>query len=690
MIESEKPELGEFIIGFCSRAGIDPEADIFGNSDLVKEGFSLTIGKLLQIVIRQNFGPVLSFLREDTESKRAEFKMFRDVFKVDIESIPSKVLSDYLKEARLLFRYGLFYTDIITTSELYLNITDFAYSDAPFFYIGGPGMGKKTIARMSYDLSPRNNNEFASLDCSELSEEELFSLLSGVDAPDDTGAKTKHQGLIEKTSERTLFLYGLEDVSPRFKKTFLKLANKELYFRSADSEMRRADLRLICAINYKPNVQYPADYNYEDSRDSQIKFEIGERFTGKFRDLVELKHIPQNIPLIIYLYSEKVKKQKNFTQNIKFPHILIHYWLNAQRWPDNYRQLGNTIEDYVGKYIEFVEIKPSVLGATDKKSIEKEPELYSALLDLTPDKEFKSYIGLSQLRPFDILDHCTVATTPFIIFRTRYYDSRKNKWDFNTNPKIIGDVNYFYRRQITHLQLEEQSEQISRRDFEQISFPPPNGKLVWPGKGKPLLRLIPESDIGKPIPSSFKKEEKANKDQEIPRYPITDFNKIKAEIDNDGYAVTRIELIPKGDSEIPPLIIGPFVNTNTQEFTFLLFLIYERKDQDKDWLYRILRYEDKLKFDRFKIISKCCGLSNKQIEHKGWWNDSNRISWVAKSINEKAGKSGLNGELVERYELIQFSQFQPPRKKSGKQKRSYRINSSLPKAAIKNLNKIKI
>ncbi len=352
MARKVKLTLNEYVIGFCNRSGISPEADIFVDSVLAKEGFSLTIKKLLKIAIRQNFGPALTFIREEKENERQEFGRFRRCYDVKITSILDSTLSNYIEQSKAPIKYKLFITDFPVARDIHTRFVGDIYQNSHIYFIGGPGMGKRILARLSHDCSSRSDNEFFFLDCFNLQEDEIIAKLLGYKNVNDDDIPPKGIGLIEKAHGTSLFLYGLRHASEEFRDFLSSLYGANAISWSQE-DVRQADTRIICAIPYEDEGMYPPDIHYRDSEDWKIKTEIATNVLGLPFHLVELKHVPQNIPLIIYLYSEKLKKNRDFPAHILFPHILIRYWLKYKKWLRNYEELICEIESYTLKFMDL-------------------------------------------------------------------------------------------------------------------------------------------------------------------------------------------------------------------------------------------------------------------------------------------------------------------------------------------------
>ena len=129
------------------------------------------------------------------------------------------------------------------------RISEVAPLDIPVMITGESGTGKEVVARCIHEFSRRSKGSFTAVNCAGLSpgliESELFGHAQGA----FTGAsKTKH-GYFEITDGGTLFLDEIGDLPLELQSKLLRVLDRGEYFRVGETELRRADVRIVCATN---------------------------------------------------------------------------------------------------------------------------------------------------------------------------------------------------------------------------------------------------------------------------------------------------------------------------------------------------------------------------------------------------------------------------------------------------------
>jgi hypothetical protein len=153
-------------------------------------------------------------------------------------------------------------------------------------------------------------------------------------------------------------------------------------------------------------------------------------------------------------------------------------------------------------------------------------------------------------------------------------------------------------------------------------------------------------------------------------YSIEEYDSVEVYITVEGIAENKIYLIPKENSGAPKKTLE-FQNSSTNEYIFLLFLIYERKSQGEYWLDR-LRSSIISKgeiYAKFIDVLKWCGLSEHDIGESTkniWWFQREKRRELKRQILKKAN---LEGEIVRKTKWLGHSG-------------NYELNPCLKKASI--------
>ena len=131
-------------------------------------------------------------------------------------------------------------------------ITAVARSDQPVLLVGETGTGKELLARQAHTLS-QQAGAFVPVNCALLSGELLESALFGHNRGAFTGALAAKQGLVESADGGTLFLDELCDTPPRVQAALLRFLESGEFRRVGETQLRRADLRLVAATQLDPD-----------------------------------------------------------------------------------------------------------------------------------------------------------------------------------------------------------------------------------------------------------------------------------------------------------------------------------------------------------------------------------------------------------------------------------------------------
>jgi DNA-binding NtrC family response regulator/Tfp pilus assembly protein PilF len=114
---------------------------------------------------------------------------------------------------------------------------------------GETGTGKELIARTIHTLSSRLERPFLAVNCGALRADLALSQLFGHRKGAFTGAHADGVGLVEAAHGGTLFLDEVGELPPDVQVTLLRFLESGEYLRLGESQVRRADVRMIAATN---------------------------------------------------------------------------------------------------------------------------------------------------------------------------------------------------------------------------------------------------------------------------------------------------------------------------------------------------------------------------------------------------------------------------------------------------------
>jgi transcriptional regulator with GAF, ATPase, and Fis domain len=122
-------------------------------------------------------------------------------------------------------------------------------SQASVLLLGESGTGKELAARAVHEASARAARPLVVVDCASLPETLFESELFGHGRGAFTGAHAARAGLVETAQGGTLFLDEVGDIPLAMQIKLLRLLESGTYRRVGQSELRRADIRLVAATH---------------------------------------------------------------------------------------------------------------------------------------------------------------------------------------------------------------------------------------------------------------------------------------------------------------------------------------------------------------------------------------------------------------------------------------------------------
>lgn len=117
--------------------------------------------------------------------------------------------------------------------------------DRPVLIEGETGTGKKFLARLIHDLSPRQDGPFVPVSVAQLSEEAADAALFGSIRITSSGAHYTSRGFAQKASGGTLYIDGALTLSPVVRSKLWRLIERGEFFMSGDSIAEQVDLRVV-------------------------------------------------------------------------------------------------------------------------------------------------------------------------------------------------------------------------------------------------------------------------------------------------------------------------------------------------------------------------------------------------------------------------------------------------------------
>jgi len=266
-------------------------------------------------------------------------------------------------------RNSLFLRQLVGESPAFLSevgkISFVARCDAAVLITGETGVGKELVARAIHYLSRRAAGAFVPVNCGaipgELFENELF----GHEAGAFTGAAAAQPGLIEESDGGTLFLDEADSLSPAAQVKLLRFLQEKEYRRLGSTKVRRADIRVVAAMNTCPE---------EAVKSGRMRQDLYYRLNVVPLALPPLRDRREDIPRLAAWFLERhaggMKKPVTGFSPAAMERLV------GYSWPGNVRELEHVVERAVifarGATLEAGDMAlPETAGAFEPESFQK-------------------------------------------------------------------------------------------------------------------------------------------------------------------------------------------------------------------------------------------------------------------------------------------------------------------------------
>lgn len=274
------------------------------------------------------------------------------------------------------FRAKNSFCGIIGKSAPMLQVFDLiqrvAPSNANVLIHGASGTGKELVAKALHRLSPRAAKPFIAINCTAIPDNLLESELFGHAKGSFTGAHLRKKGLFEEAEGGTLFLDEIGDMNLGLQAKLLRVLQERRIRAVGETLDKAIDVRIIVATHKDLKKAIAENCFRED---------LYYRLSVIPLSLPELKHRPDDIPLLSYHFLEKYCAQNGRVITGFSPAAMDQ--LLGLEWVGNIRELENVIERAV------VLAKSNTIEASDLPSSENvSPEgLFNQAATLLPTLE---------------------------------------------------------------------------------------------------------------------------------------------------------------------------------------------------------------------------------------------------------------------------------------------------------------
>ncbi|GAB4258363.1 MAG: sigma-54 dependent transcriptional regulator [Pararhodobacter sp.] len=266
------------------------------------------------------------------------FQLSRDHDRMALEMryLASRAESQ-LEERRKALREGLGFEKVLRAPDspmdaVVMQARQFASFDVPVLLIGETGTGKATLARAMHYTSLRSDKPFRELNCAGLTDDLLQVELFGARRGALPGLAANRIGLFQRADRGTLFLGGVDTLSPAMQLALLRVVREGAFQPVGGHETQTTNLRLMAASQ--------ADLRALVAR-------------GRFR--ADLYHALSVAEITVPPLRERRADVPLLAQHLLFEAANAHgkhvyalsdaalEFLEAYHWPGNLRELKNEI-----------------------------------------------------------------------------------------------------------------------------------------------------------------------------------------------------------------------------------------------------------------------------------------------------------------------------------------------------------
>lgn len=209
----------------------------------------------------------------------------------------------------------------------------YAPTDATVMLTGETGTGKEVLAEEIHRHSPRAAKPFIVIDCASLSRELIESELFGHVRGAFTGAAHDRVGAFEEADGGTVFLDEIGDLPSDLQPKLLRVLERREVRRVGSNDVRKVDVRILCATNKRLDEEVNAGRFRED---------LFYRLSVVSIELPPLRRRLEDIPLLVEVFAKRLHSANLETdlgdlRSASEP--LLHY-----PWPGNVRELRNLVD----------------------------------------------------------------------------------------------------------------------------------------------------------------------------------------------------------------------------------------------------------------------------------------------------------------------------------------------------------
>lgn len=221
-------------------------------------------------------------------------------------------------------------------AQVYNTVRQVGPTDTPVLIHGEPGSGKRLIAQALHHNSPRRDAPFVSLECRGLPEVVVRAELFGYAVGRGIGNSPLRQGRFLLADKGTLYLAGLDTLSPALQSRLLETIETRKVPRPGDGKPVRIDVRFIGASDRRIDAM---------AESGEFSKPLYEGLNAVSIEAPALRKRREDIPFLLdRLLTDAAARHGKTINGLERDALDL---MTRYDWPGNIRELENTVEDMV-------------------------------------------------------------------------------------------------------------------------------------------------------------------------------------------------------------------------------------------------------------------------------------------------------------------------------------------------------
>ncbi len=205
------------------------------------------------------------------------------------------------------------------------QVQQVAGHDAPVMLVGEAGTGREAFARYMHSLGPRASGPFVALTCASLDDANAAARLRG------SGAGGKEPGVYEQAQGGTLFLGGVEDLTPNAQRLLLADLKQGGWQQGGEGEVVPFGMRFVTGA--LPGHDGPA---------SGLRRDLLAHLEVISIRIPPLREYAEDVPDLLRHYVDRMVDEEGM--NFRRFSVAAQNRLRNYPWPGNVRELRNLVQ----------------------------------------------------------------------------------------------------------------------------------------------------------------------------------------------------------------------------------------------------------------------------------------------------------------------------------------------------------